>query len=88
MHSTSETPVAMSYFSKAQSEYKPPLIANENAFLGDVFTSEKENPKAPISMGFYRLEKGMLAPTDLLTFTNLTMWTQAPLSYTPIPTMR
>lgn len=61
MHSTSETPVAMNYFSKAQSEYKPPLIANENAFLGDVFSSEKENPKAPISMGFYRLEKGTLA---------------------------
>lgn len=58
MHST-ETPVAMSYYSKAQSDYKPPLIANENAFLGDVFSSEKNNPKAPISMGFYRLEKGM-----------------------------
>lgn len=52
------SPVAMNYFSKAQSEFKPPLIANENAFLGDVFTSEKENPQAPISMGFYRLEKG------------------------------
>ncbi|KAI9933889.1 hypothetical protein MW887_004961 [Aspergillus wentii] len=42
----------------AQSTYKPPLIANENAFLGDVFSSEKENPEKPISCGFYRLEKG------------------------------
>jgi len=48
----------MHYFSQAQKEYKPPLIANENAFLGDVFSSEDVNPEAPISMGFYRLEKG------------------------------
>jgi hypothetical protein len=29
---------AFKHFSKAQSEFKPPLIANENAFLGDVFS--------------------------------------------------
>jgi len=58
MPSATETPVAMSYYAKAQSDYKPPLIANENAFLGDVFSSEKDSPKTPISMGFYRLEKG------------------------------
>ncbi|KAJ5143566.1 uncharacterized protein N7515_002353 [Penicillium bovifimosum] len=46
------------YLAQAQSTYKPPLIANENAFLGDVATSEKENPNAPMSAGFYRLEKG------------------------------
>ena len=34
---TSEV-VPMQYFSKCQSEFKPPLIANENAYLGDVAT--------------------------------------------------
>ncbi|KAK3671503.1 hypothetical protein LTR78_008602 [Recurvomyces mirabilis] len=51
-------PVAMNYFPQQQQDFKPPLIANENAFLGDVATSEKENSKSPISAGFYRLEKG------------------------------
>lgn len=51
-------PLSMSYFAKAQTEFKPPLIANENAFLGDVVSSEKNDPTAPISAGFYRLEKG------------------------------
>lgn len=30
---------AMQYFEKAQSSFKPPLVANENAFLGDVASS-------------------------------------------------
>lgn len=29
-------PIAMNYFGQAQSTFKPPLIANENAFLGDI----------------------------------------------------
>ncbi|KAI1470057.1 putative ethanolamine utilization protein [Daldinia caldariorum] len=53
MSSSSSAP--FSYFPKAQSN-KPPLIANENAFLGDVATSI--DPEKPISAGFYRLEKG------------------------------
>ncbi|PQE17846.1 ethanolamine utilization protein [Rutstroemia sp. NJR-2017a WRK4] len=52
------SPIAFQYHGGAQTEFKPPLIANENAFLGDVATSEKEDPTAPISAGFYRLEKG------------------------------
>ncbi|KAL4995560.1 RmlC-like cupin domain-containing protein [Aspergillus recurvatus] len=44
-------PTAMVYHAKAQSTFKPPLIANENAFLGDI-------DSRPISAGFYRLEKG------------------------------
>ncbi|KAI0854330.1 hypothetical protein F5Y00DRAFT_5212 [Daldinia vernicosa] len=55
--STAKGPVPMSYYSNAQST-KPPLIANENAFLGDVATSENLDPTKPISAGFYRLEKG------------------------------
>ncbi|KAJ5203762.1 ethanolamine utilization protein (EutQ) [Penicillium cinerascens] len=46
------------YHAKAQSTFKPPLIANENAFLGDVISSEKDNAEKPVSCGFYRLEKG------------------------------
>lgn len=29
-------PVPMKYFEKCQSTFKPPLIANENAYLGDI----------------------------------------------------
>jgi uncharacterized cupin superfamily protein len=49
---------AFTHYAKAQTEFKPPLIANENAYLGDVATSEPNDPTAPISAGFYRLEKG------------------------------
>ncbi|KAL4865800.1 hypothetical protein BDV12DRAFT_144631 [Aspergillus spectabilis] len=49
---------AFFYHSKAQSTFKPPLIANENAFLGDVDSSDSYNPTKPISAGFYRLEQG------------------------------
>ncbi|KAI2463607.1 putative ethanolamine utilization protein [Annulohypoxylon bovei var. microspora] len=53
----SSDPVPMTYYAKASS-VKPPLIANENAFLGDVSSSDKIDPEKPISAGFYRLEKG------------------------------
>ncbi|KAF1809157.1 hypothetical protein P152DRAFT_461799 [Eremomyces bilateralis CBS 781.70] len=49
---------AMKYFPKAQTEFSTtiPMIANGNAFLGDISTSlDKEKP---ISAGFYRLEPG------------------------------
>lgn len=49
---------AFSYFAKAQKEFKPPLIANENAYLGDVVSNDKIDPEKPLSAGFYRLEKG------------------------------
>ncbi|KAL8998996.1 MAG: hypothetical protein Q9169_002102 [Polycauliona sp. 2 TL-2023] len=53
-----------SYFANAQSEFKPPLIANGNAFLGDVFSSDRTT--SPISAGFYRLEPG---PELIYTYT-------------------
>ena len=31
-------PAAFKHYAKAQSSFKPPLIANENAFLGDVYS--------------------------------------------------
>lgn len=55
---TESSPIGMNYFHQAQTTFKPPLIANENAYLGDVATSEAADPKAPVSCGFYRLEKG------------------------------
>jgi hypothetical protein len=57
-------PVAFEYHQNAQKTFQPPLIANENAFLGDVFTSESNDPQAPISAGFYRLEKGKRQKTS------------------------
>ncbi|EED15355.1 ethanolamine utilization protein (EutQ), putative [Talaromyces stipitatus ATCC 10500] len=51
-------PVGMTYYEKAQSTFKPPLIANDNAFLGDISSSEKNDAEHPVSCGFYRLEKG------------------------------
>lgn len=46
------------HYSKAQSSFKPPLIANGNAYLGDVYSSDQNDPEKPISCGFYRLEAG------------------------------
>lgn len=44
---------------KAQGkEKKPPLIANDNAFLGDVINSQPDDPSNTLSAGFYRQEKG------------------------------
>ncbi|RQM08409.1 hypothetical protein DH86_00000425 [Scytalidium sp. 3C] len=47
---------AFQHFAGAQTNFKPPLIANENAYLGDVVSSTDGDK--PISAGFYRLEKG------------------------------
>ncbi|KAI0131894.1 RmlC-like cupin domain-containing protein [Xylariales sp. AK1849] len=50
--------VAFSHHPKAQTDYKIPLLAGDNAYLGDVFSSDKLSPEKPISAGLYRLEKG------------------------------
>lgn len=34
------SPVKFTHYAQAQTSFKPPLIANENAFLGDVSSSE------------------------------------------------
>ena len=34
----SSSPLAFKHYAKAQSTFKPPLIANGNAFLGDIFS--------------------------------------------------
>ena len=55
---TTMSALKFTHYAGAQTEFKPPLIANDNAFLGDIATSEANDPVAPISSGFYRLEKG------------------------------
>jgi ethanolamine utilization protein EutQ (cupin superfamily) len=50
--------IAFSHHAKAQSDYQIPLLAGDNAYLGDLFSSDKLNPEKPISAGLYRLEKG------------------------------
>lgn len=55
-------PLVFQHYANAQKEFTKtlPLIANENAFLADVFSSENgpSAPTAPISAGFYRLDPG------------------------------
>ncbi|QQK44426.1 Ethanolamine utilization EutQ [Penicillium digitatum] len=52
-----DSALPFTYHAKAPLALKPPLFADENAFLGDVQSSEDENPDKPMSCGFYRLEK-------------------------------
>ncbi|KAF4995746.1 hypothetical protein FDECE_12695 [Fusarium decemcellulare] len=49
--------MSFQHFSQAQSKFDIPLLANDNAFLGDVHTSDA-NAANPISAGFFRLNKG------------------------------
>ncbi|KAK2765083.1 hypothetical protein FQN54_008782 [Arachnomyces sp. PD_36] len=51
-------PQGFTYKPKAQSTFKPPLIANDNAFLGDIISNDHIDSEKPVSCGFYRLEKG------------------------------
>lgn len=53
-----DKPVAFSLFKNAPVDFKPKLLANENAYLEDIFTSEAVNPEKPLSSGLFRLEPG------------------------------
>lgn len=46
----------MTHYPLAQSSFKPPLIAHDNHFLGDVSTSTDD--KTPITAGFYHFKPG------------------------------
>lgn len=53
----------MRHTPKCQQTYTPPLIANSNAFLGDVYSSSslpstEKKPRHPISAGFFHLAPG------------------------------
>lgn len=54
----SDKPIAFSLFKNLPKDFKPALLANENAYLEDVFSSEDVNPESPITSGLFRLEKG------------------------------
>jgi ethanolamine utilization protein EutQ (cupin superfamily) len=49
---------ALKVFKQAQSKFEIPLLAGDNAYLGDLFSSDKINPESPISSGLFRLKKG------------------------------
>lgn len=49
-------PLKFSHYPQAQRDFHPPLIAHDNHFLGDVFSST--DSKAPIACGFYHLKPG------------------------------
>ena len=53
----SSTPVAFQFHKQAQTKFDIPLLAGDNAYLGDVFSSEKTTDK-PVSCGLFRLKKG------------------------------
>jgi len=48
----------MHYYEGAQKNFKPKLLAQDNVFLEDIFSSQTLDSEKPISAGFYRLEKG------------------------------
>jgi len=52
------TPPTFTHIQNAQKNYQPPLIAHTNHFLGDVASSQPNDPIAPICAGFYRLNAG------------------------------
>ncbi|KAF9874921.1 ethanolamine utilization protein [Colletotrichum karsti] len=49
---------AFQHFAGAQSKFDIPLLAGDNAYLGDVFSSDQTNPEKPTSAGLFRLKKG------------------------------
>lgn len=49
---------ALQHYPGAQSKFQIPLLAGDNAFLGDVFSSEDTAPEKPVSAGLFRLKKG------------------------------
>lgn len=51
-------PIAFQHHASLPTTFKPSLLANENAYLEDVFSSDKVNPEKPLSSGLFRLEPG------------------------------
>ncbi|KAJ5711144.1 ethanolamine utilization protein EutQ [Penicillium malachiteum] len=49
---------AFKVFPQGQSKFEIPLLAKKNVLLGDVFSSQDNNPAAPMSAGLFRLNNG------------------------------
>jgi ethanolamine utilization protein EutQ (cupin superfamily) len=43
---------------QAQSSFDIPLLVSDNAYLGDIFSSDQTDAEKPISGGLFRLKKG------------------------------
>ena len=52
------SPTPMTHYPSAASTFSPPLIAHDNHFLGDISSSESNDPEKPIVCGIYRFEPG------------------------------
>lgn len=50
--------VAMTHYPAAAHSFQPPLIAHDNHFLGDISSSEKNDPEKPIVAGIYVFKPG------------------------------
>lgn len=50
--------MAFQYHEQAQSKFDIPLLANDNAFLGDIVSSDKNDADKPVTAGLFRLKKG------------------------------
>lgn len=53
-------PIAFKHLAGLPASFSPSLLANENAYLEDIFSSSDDgvNPTAPMSSGLFRLEPG------------------------------
>lgn len=51
-------PLTFSHHAALLATVKTPLIANENVFLADVFSSAQTSPDKPVTSGLFRLEPG------------------------------
>lgn len=55
---TSSKPITFHHHPSLPTTFHPQLLANENAYLEDVFSSDQTNPEKPLSSGLFRLEPG------------------------------
>ncbi|KAF3763440.1 putative ethanolamine utilization protein [Cryphonectria parasitica EP155] len=55
---TESKPVTFQHYAGLPASFSPQLLANENAYLEDLFSSEATNAESPLSSGIFRLEPG------------------------------
>ncbi|GJN71101.1 hypothetical protein PLIIFM63780_002309 [Purpureocillium lilacinum] len=55
---SSNSAVAFQFHKQAQTKFDIPLLAGDNAYLGDLFSSEQTSADKPISSGLFRLKAG------------------------------
>lgn len=55
---TSSSLITFQHHSSLPTTFHPELLANENAYLEDVFSSDQTSPEKPLSSGLFRLDPG------------------------------